>query len=467
MEARMPYLTKPGLALILTIALVIASALAGPASASGGGSSEAEEAGALAQTGDPDLFNIDEIVGETAEATPIGIVDDIEITGSYWVKDSVILRQLTFKIGDEITQADLDLSEKRLLQLNGLIWLAEFNVEPAEEEGHVILELTVRMRRTWFIYPAQSGATVGDRNFFTTGKGVTAGYYSVDDITYAYLLYTDPQFLGSHNMWSFEGHLIEGDIITRTDRDVSSGEEYLFEKRGGYFRVQTTYKENLYVGLGLKVEDIATEVKANPFPDLFEDDTFYLSDAWIPEGTLVMPSLTLAKGSYNSAFFPTEGYTLYFNTDQSYKFFGSDFDFSRYMFRATKYYGIGSKGKHAIALKGEYGFALGDPPHYELPAVDYQIRGMGGSVDRGKSYLAMSGEYRFYIWPDILQGVIFVDSGRAWDDIDFGFSDYQSTYGIGVRYHTLEHWGFNVLIRFDYSLGPYDQRYYIGLGQAF
>jgi len=421
------------------------------------------------ETGDPDAFNIKEIAGETGEdTTPLGIVDSIEIDGKYWVKKTVILRQLTFDIGEEITQADLDLSKRRLLQMNGLFWYAEFNVEPSETEGHIKIKLTINSRRTWYLTPAQSGLAAGDRNFFGTGKGVSAGFFSIGDTTYAFMYYTDPQFNGGHQQMTYEGHLIEGDIVTRTDLDFSSGEEYLFEKRGGYLRYGTRWNEDIFVSAALKVENISTEVKTDPFPDKFKDDKFYLSDAWIPDGNLITWSLALGKGRYNSAFFPTEGYTLWFNSDHSYDFLGSDFNFSRYTFRATKYYGIGPSNKHSLAFKGEYSFATGaNIPNYELPVVDYQIRGMGGASDRGKSYVALSGEYRFYIWPNILQGALFLDSGRAWDDVKFGFDDYETTYGVGLRYQAYEHFGFNILVRVDYSLGPYDQLWYIGLGQAY
>jgi outer membrane protein assembly factor BamA len=463
----MPCYWKPGAtSILLILAMIFCLSIA--ASATDEEPVDGEDATDITETGDPDYYNIGELVGEADESTPIGIVDNIEITGSYWVKNSVILRQLTFDIGDDITQADLNLSEKRLLQLNGLFWYGKFEVVPTDTEGHVDLVLEVKMRRTWFIYPAQSGATVGDRNFFTTGKGVQAGYYQIDDVTYAFLSYTDPQFNGGHNSWTFEGHLIEGDIITRTDRDFGAGEQYLYEKRGGYVRISTKLKEKIYIGTTLKIEDISTEVKTDPFPGLFVDDKFYLSGAWIPAGTLVTLSISLSKGKYNSAFFPTEGYTLYFNADNSYEFLGSDFNFSRFLLYGTKYFGLDNKGRHSLAFKGEYGLAAGsDIPNYELPILDYQVRGLGGATDRGKSHIALSGEYRFYMWPDILQGVVFVDSGRAWDDVTFNFDDYQTTYGVGIRYQTFEHWGFNVLFRADYSLGPYDQRWYFGIGHAF
>ncbi len=463
----MTFCLKSGATVFLLI-LALTFCLQSPAFAADEEPIEESAPAAVTETGDPDFFNIGEIVGDVDENAPVGIVDGIEITGSYWVKDSVILRQLTFEVGDEITQANLNLSEKRLLQLNGLFWFAEFEIIPAETEGHVNLTLEVKMRRTWFIYPAQSGATVGDRNFFTTGKGVQAGYYQIDDVQYASLSYTDPQFLGGHNSWTFEGHLIEGDTITRSDLDFGSGEEYLYEKRGGYVRIATKLNERIFVGASLKVEDVVTEVKSNPFPELFVNDRFYVSGAWIPEGTLVILSISLSKGKYNSAFFPTEGYTLYFNSDHSYEFLGSDFNFSRYMLYATRYFGLDKRGRHSLAFKGEYSLATGsDIPNYELPTLDYQVRGIGGASDRGKSYIALSGEYRFYLWPDVLQGVVFVDSGRAWDNVTFNFDDYETTYGVGVRYQTFEHWGFNVLLRADYSLGPYDQRWYVGIGHAF
>jgi outer membrane protein assembly factor BamA len=434
-----------------------------------GATQETESEEDRIETGDPNEYNIDEIVEEVSEDTTIlGIVDSVELTGRYYVKESVIHRQLTFDIGDEITQGDLDLSKRRLLQCNGLFWHAEFEVKPSEEEGHISLILTIHSRRTWHITPAQSGAGAGDRNFFGTGKGVAAAYFSVDDIKFAYIAVTDPQFLGGHQRMVYEIHLAEGDIITRTDADFSSGEEYLFEKRGGYLRYGTRWKEDVFVNAALKVEDVSTEVKWDPYPELFADNTFYLSEAWIPDGSLVTWTFSLGKGSYNSAFFPTKGYTLWFNSDHSYEFLGSDFNFSRYTFAGTRYFGIGSSKKHSLAFKGEYGFATGsDIPHYELPVVDFHIRGMGGTSDRGKSYMVYSGEYRFYLWPDILQGVVFIDTGRAWDGIEFGFGDYQTSYGVGLRYQTFEHWGFNILIRADYSLGPYDQRWYIGLGNPY
>ena len=105
---------------------------------------------------------------------------------------------------------------------------------------------------------------------------------------------------------TFEGHLIEGDIVTRTDLDYSTGEEYLFEKRGGYIRYGTKWKENVYVGAMLKVEDVSTEVKADSFPEHFDEDRFFISDFWIPEGTLVTLNLSVGKGKYNS----TTGYPI-------------------------------------------------------------------------------------------------------------------------------------------------------------
>jgi len=127
-------------------------------------SSEEEAERTVIEKGDPDIFNIEDIIDESGEDILLGIVDGIEITGSFWVKQTVIIRQMTFKIGEEISQSDLDLSKRRILQLNGLFWYADFEVLPAEEDGHINLKLDVNMRRTYYIHPAQSGAGAGDRN---------------------------------------------------------------------------------------------------------------------------------------------------------------------------------------------------------------------------------------------------------------------------------------------------------------
>jgi len=76
----------------------------------------------------------DEEKAREAEHTPLGIVKEIVVTGLPSVRDKVVVRQLTFKIGDTLTPHEILYSIRRLQQL-GFFYAVKVDYEVMSEES--------------------------------------------------------------------------------------------------------------------------------------------------------------------------------------------------------------------------------------------------------------------------------------------------------------------------------------------
>ena len=124
---------------------------------------------------------------------------------------------------------------------------------------------------------------------------------------------------------------------------------------------------------------------------------------------------------------------------------------------------VGSNGQ-TLAVRVHTGFISGDAPDQELFFVggSETVRGYKFGDFIGEKTITINGEYRFPI-TDIIHGVVFVDTGSAWDRSErMSLSDLHTGYGVGVRLDT----PIGVL-RLDYGIGEEGGQAYFSLGQAF
>ncbi|MCX6645464.1 MAG: BamA/TamA family outer membrane protein [bacterium] len=406
-------------------------------------------------------------VSISEDTSPIGIVDDIILTGDLVTSRSTVLRQMTFRIGDDISQHDLDLCKSRLLGFNGIYWQADITWVPSEVENHVIITVDLRGRRTWFLSPSQTGGTIGDRNIFGTGTSAFLSvYYSDENNHYYSLAWTDPQFLGGHNSMRIEGHVISGNNGIRSDVLLTTGESYHINRKGVRFDYTTNWNQNISVGLGYQFEDVYTNKRGDPFRDFGSDYHFFYSGTDINPGNVGVLNFNLSGGYLNSLYFPTDSYYWNWNSEFSNAFTLSDFNFTRHRIIAAYFHDL-FKGRNVLCGRFMYSFMTGDPPHYELIPFDWQVRGYTLSSQRGQSMLAMNFEYRFIAEPDIFQGVVFADFGRAWEGNNFSLSDLEWGYGVGLRIYTLPFIPYNLLFRLDYGWGEYGNEFLFTFNQFF
>ncbi len=463
MARPIPILFVPAILLVLCLLLYLGISVT-PVSA------QATESGTIRQeattTGVPAEDDETEEVLVSEDMTPIGIVDEIILTGVLVTSRGAVLRQMTFEIGDEISQRDIDVCRSRLLGFNGIYWQADITHEPAEEEGYIIVTIDLRARRTWFLSPSQVGGSIGDRNFLGTADLASIGIFIAENDYYYTVMWQDPQFLGGHNSLLVEGHILDTNHTIRTDTIYSTRESYLVDRTGGSIIYRTRWMQNISVGVGFKLELVEAEKFGDPFRDFGTEDRFFYSGTDITDGTVGVMSLQLSSGSLNSRFFPSEGYYWDFYNELSQSFTLSDFAFTRHTITAATFHDLYA-GEHVLAGRMIYSYLTGDPPNYELIPFDWQVRGYTGGTHRGKSMLCFNFEYRFIAEPDIFQGVLFADFGRSWDGHDLSLNDMEYGYGAGIRLYTAPFIPYNLLFRFDYAWGEYGEETSFGFNHFF
>ncbi len=406
------------------------------------------------------------VVPVSEDTTPIGIVDDIILIGQIVTSRGAVLKQMTFEAGDTISPHDIDMCRQRLLGFNGIYWMADITWAPAEKEGHIIVTVDLKSRRTWFLSPSQAGGVIGDRNFLGTGDMAMLGVFIADEDYYYTVGYLDPQFLGGHNSMYLEGHILDTTHTIRTDDIHSTGESYLVDRNGGGLTYRTRWNTDTSVGVGFKLEDVSTEKYGDPFKSFGTDDYFYYSGARIPDGQVGVLNFQLSGGYMDSRYFPTTGYYWDFFNEFSRSYTLSDFDFTRHTVTAATFRDI-YKGRNVLCGRMIYSHLTGDPPNYELLPFDWQVRGYTGGTHRGKSMLCFNLEYRFIAEPDIFQGVLFADYGRSWDGHEFNFDDLEYGYGAGIRIYTAPFIPYDLLFRIDYGWGAHGEEATFGFNQFF
>ncbi len=430
---------------------------------------------------DPSTIAVPEEDEETEEtdlsedATPIGIVDEIRFSGNLATSQGTVLRQMTFRVGDEISPRDVASCRRRIQGLNRIYWNADITWEPADEPGRIIVNIELSSRRTWFIFPSISGqnvmgasfngGTIGDRNFLGTADTVMLSLFpGTKDYSYG-LTWIDPQFMGGHQTASVNLWTVDTYNTIRTDTLFSTHESYHIDRNGFRLGYRTIWG-NRGCGASYRWEDVTTAKRGDPFGSLGTDDTFFFSGTEIPDGHVGALAFDFGQYRINSRFFPTAGYYWSVYNEVSAPFTLSDFTFTRHTVNAAYFKDI-YRGRNVVCGRFVYSCMTGDPPNYELNDIGWQVRGYTSGIHRGKAVLGINLEYRFIAEPGIFQGVLFADFGRAWDNGGFGFDDLEYGYGAGIRIHTSHFIPYNLLFRLDYGIGSNGEEILFGFNHRF
>ena len=179
----------------------------------------------------------------------------------------------------------------------------------------------------------------------------------------------------------------------------------------------------------------------------------------------VTRSITLSRvfDSRDNIYDPHEGKRNSYSVEQSG--LGGDFTFTKFAVDYRYYYR--QHGENVIAMELGAGYANGDMPlsqRFSMGGAD-TLRGYKDDQFRGNSMLRGTVEYRIPIVKKV-QGVLFVDSGYAWDkrydEKNFDLGLIKVGYGIGMRISSPLG-----PIKLDYGRGSNGGRFHFSFGGQF
>ncbi|MGL1901107.1 MAG: outer membrane protein assembly factor [Fibrobacterales bacterium] len=136
----------------------------------------------------------------------------------------------------------------------------------------------------------------------------------------------------------------------------------------------------------------------------------------------------------NHQYWATEGEYVKLETFGYHKNFGSEFNFFKYRFKASKYFPVGSSGAIATMVHNHvnYGDAI---PFRSLATPDgvYEMRGVESGRYRDNNLISVGAEYRRELWWR-LGMVTFAEAFQVWgQESDFKMGETLYSIGLGGR----------------------------------
>jgi outer membrane protein insertion porin family len=370
------------------------------------------------KSNDPLIFHISE-----------GEISEIIITGNTRTKEYVILREMTTKPGmawqDDRIKEDL----RRVFNLN-FFQDIQPEILPSEKKNAKILRLNIAER------PTNATFTFGGGYSPTMGFSIFSDLFWDNLLGTAQVIMLKGQFgrantyqLKYHNPWMWDERksltvrtwltdgqigsvnpLQQGNILFQNERrrglDLSVGWPTSYELRTSH---KVTYED-------VKLLDVDKGYKVQSYTFGLSYDT---RDVWFN------PSI----GEYHT-----------FSIEKGFKLFGSSLDFTRYDLGIRKFFPTFEK--QALAARLECGYVT-SPQIDDQDIFRSQWYYVGGSTtvrgyddmapfSYGNKQIIANLEYRF-LFNDMFQGVIFLDSGYASSGTINDLSKFKIGKGVGLR----------------------------------
>lgn len=382
-------------------------------------------------------------------------VDQVRVQGNSKTKDIVIRRELRAYPGESFSGAKLKRSKERLYNL-GFFEDVRFDTEPGSQSNSRDLVVSVKETKTGeFSFGGGYSSIdnvigfvqVRQKNFdwqntkTWTGAGQDFGLrFEIGSVRQnAELSFTEP--------WAFGYPYSFGFDVYRRDFDRSGSSGYFFDQRKTGFDLRlgkefTDYDKGLLV---YRLEEVRIS-------DIREDASSALK---AEEGTNTTSSmaLTLTHDERDNIYNATRGYMVSGTAEVAGGPFGADRDFYKFTGVGSTYFKHFDQNVLELKIRGGMADAYSDSPNVPIyerfflgganTVRGYRERRIGPrDVSNkepigGESYWVVNLEETFPIFPEIIKGAIFFDTGNVYEKIeDFGDGSVFSGFGAGVRIKT-------------------------------
>ena len=418
-----------------------------------------------------------------------GIIEGFKVKGNVKTKDKVILREIRMKKGDPFNAKIARRSMQRIYNL-GYFEDVNMKLNPGREPNAVEMEVTVVEGNTgtFGIGAGYSDAdgfigmiSLGDKNFRGTGDSINLrwefGGNEHNNRNYE-LSYTKPWIDQKETSATFTIYDMtneyadynrDADEIARYDKQRRGQEITLSRKTDNEFisnYITLKNRNDTYKGVASGYESDTQYYESSYdtiYPKEFSGTT--TAEERRNDNFGITRSITLARvfDSRDNIYDPHEGKRNSYSVEQSG--LGGDFTFTKFAVDYRYYYR--QHGENVIAMELGAGYANGDMPlsqRFSMGGAD-TLRGYKDDQFRGNSMLRGTVEYRIPIVKKV-QGVLFVDSGYAWDkrydEKNFDLGLIKVGYGIGMRISSPLG-----PIKLDYGRGSNGGRFHFSFGGQF
>ena len=366
-----------------------------------------------------------------------------------WVLDKITSRAL--KKGEFLTQKALQVAYNDLTA-TGFFSEVAITADEGSTPGDVILKVAVSEARTgqWHLggaysdtYKGEIVGGIGDKNLGGTAKSIDFDFGLGKDRNRFALTYRDPFYKRSDTSIYLQAFKTDKTIDNNNyEYDEShAGGEIGFSKPASRDKKTSFYGNFRFDKIGVSNQKRAPE-NSNELKDFQEGSI-----------TLGVAHDTRNEGQVSGSVFQGE-------VTAGMKWLGSDEDFTKFTARMKNYLKVSARDTLASRLELNYSPS-------ELPGVEQfsiggseSVRGLDEDAQRGDKSVLASLELR-HDFNDKLQGVVFVDAGKAWsDEIN---NSLKVAAGLGIRVKTAMG-----ILRLDAAKSGGDSiKYLFGIGQDF
>ena len=407
-----------------------------------------------------------------------GKVEDFKVKGNVKTKDYVILREIRLKKGEPF---NTNLARRSMQRIYNLGFFEDVNVRlnPGSEPNSVEMEISVveQSTGTFGIGAGYSDAdgfvgmvSLGDKNFRGTGDSVMIRWeFGGEDNANYDFTYTKPwidkkETAATLSLYNFTNEYADynrnADEIARYDKK-RVGQELSFSRRAGEYVSNVLTLKNR----SDKYEGPEDGYSTQYYEEGYTGETYGKTAAERRKENFGDTRSVAYSRIYDSR---DNVYDPHAGKRNSYTFewagLGGDFRFEKVSVDYRYYLKAG--GQNVLAFDFGAGYAWGDMPlsqRFSMGGAD-TLRGYEDDQFRGNSFLRGTMEYRMPIVKKV-QGVLFVDSGYAWDKRDetmFDMGLIKVGYGLGIRINSPLG-----PIKLDYGIGEDKKKFHFSFGGQF
>ena len=378
-----------------------------------------------------------------AEARIESVVYEGNTKTKEWVLDKITGKRL--KKGEFLTTKALQKAYKDLAA-TGFFKDVHINADEGSSKGNVVLKIKVTEDKSgeWNLgggysdsYKAEIIGGIRDKNLNGEAKSIGFDFGFGKDRNHFSLTYYDPY-------WKKSDTAVYGKIF-KSQKDVdNSYAKYTEKHTGGTIGfskpISADKKTKMYANF--TVDKIEADNKTGHHIDGLQDNHITVGvvhDSREEDqisGTVVEGAMTV-----------------------SHSLFGSGSDYTKFMAGVKNYVELSTKDILASRLQVNYSpDNLPDVAQFSIGGAD-SVRGLDEDAQKGNKSVLASLELRHQLSKTV-QGVVFVDAGKAWNDAVE--NSLKVAAGLGLRINTAMG-----MLRLDIANAGEGMKYMFGIGQSF